>query len=306
MPIASMPCSRVAPNARALPSSPQGLGRGLGFRAYLIAALLLLVQVSAMAQDGPRLYDIEVLVFRHIGQSTLSPKAIQDFTNLPIPGHHASQDEESYLTPSSGMETAWRKLNNSGAYEALYFTRWRQTTSRYNRPRRYRLHNDVPLYRPGEEPLEEFFDADESDEFGTLNNAPLDANDELTLLEEAQEPSVDEIEGWFKQPFPSSEKDELNYALDGWLSFSRQRFYHIGVDLELRSIDSWGDTGDSLRSDDRISQSRRIEVGRFEYFDTPGLSVLVRVIEVEKPDFDALREEERQQRLDEPAPPLGQ
>lgn len=256
----------------------------------LLCSLFFSFSAPVQAQRELRLYDIEVLVFRHAGPSTLLPQAMVDYTETPIPLRHPSQDEEDYLLPTHGMETAWRKINNSGAYEAIAFRRWRQAASSYNRPKRYRVHSDqVIAYTPF---TDDFFE----DPFADLEQQTLEPEAEAEVDESTEvletEPLIFDLEEAFKVPFPPTETNESDFVLDGWLSFSRQRFYHIGLELELRSIDAWNDSGAGIRSDDRIAQSRRIEVGRFEYFDTPGLSVLVRVLEVEPPDFEALRQEQ--------------
>lgn len=258
-------------------------------RAYPLAlwsslVVALLLSANALAQDGPRLYDVEVLVFRHLGPATLSPEAIEDFTALPIPLLHPSEDPELAQKPSPGMETAWRKLSNSAAMEPLWYQRWRQATSNYNRPRRYRVHSDDVLERPQFEELP-------PGELLSPTPAPPEVPE--VIPQEAPQPLTPvELKAAYQVAFPPTEKDPQNYRLDGWVSFSRQRFYHIGMDLEWRSLDPWGDSGDTLRSDDRINQNRRIEIGRFEYFDTPGLSALVRVTEVIKPDFRGIELEQ--------------
>ncbi|GAB4180793.1 MAG: hypothetical protein Tsb002_00040 [Wenzhouxiangellaceae bacterium] len=216
---------------------------------------------TAQAADTPAepLYDIEVLIFRHAGPLTLPPQEAQDYSGYAVPQAHPTQDPDTAKQPSPGMETAWRKFSNSGAYQPLLFQRWRQPVSAYRNPLRYRLHDEQMLWRPQQAETEL-----ESDPIA--DTAAVDAWNELAADGES---------------VTKADSDPNYYQLDGWLSFSRQRFFHIALELEQRSIDPWVEEGLSpVRSDDRIAQNRRIELDRFEYFDTPGLSVLVRITPV--------------------------
>ncbi len=80
--------------------------------------------------------------------------------------------------------------------------------------------------------------------------------------------------------------DNVLYQLEGTVGFAEQRFFHLVLDFELRAVD---ETGRPVVVD-RLAQSRQIDPGRVEYFDTAGLAVLALVSPLESgtgPDDEA-------------------
>lgn len=226
------------------------------------------------------LYDIEVLVFSHQPEYGLKPETATDFVDYPSPQAHPSENPELTEQQSPGMESAWRKLNNSGAYQPHLFARWRQAASDYTNPLRLRLHDDQVLFLP----------KDDHEETGD----PLSSFGDLVVSTSVPEPATSASEGISEEETSAEAEgpppDPAFYAFDGWISFSHQRFFHIGLNFERRIIDPWlGENAEALSSIDRIEQQRQIEPGRFEYFDTPGLSVLVRVTEVPEEELEEWR-----------------
>ena len=196
--------AQVKPSGVCLHLTPPNKQQQSDLHRLLILLLLACCCISfnahAQRQNQLRLYDVEVLIFRHVGPSRLQTKPMIDYTELGIPLRHPSQDGEDYLTPTHGMETAWRKINNSGAYEAIAFRRWRQATSSYQRPRRYRLHGDQII-------IDHSAQSDFLDDPFAQEELP-DYNDETELDDAApdiidEEPSLFDLEEAYKVPFLS-------------------------------------------------------------------------------------------------------
>jgi hypothetical protein len=87
-----------------------------------------------------------------------------------------------------------------------------------------------------------------------------------------------------------------HYVVEGALKLRRTRFLHIDIDLEMRSrarAAQPGPAGPPLLPQYQgyevhtLKQSRQVRTGRLEYFDSPVLGALVRVIELERGNMEA-------------------
>jgi len=159
-------------------------------------------------------------------------------------------------------------------------------------PKNY-AQNRVPLLD-----LEVVHDTDDSAGKPPASGAPLEAiadrlnqsGDYAVLLQQSwlQRPGVwpnppvkwlhDDIPLTFPNDMPLAEA--VDYQLEGTAGFAVQRYYHLVLDFEWRARD---ETGRPVAVD-RLAQSRQIEPGRVEYFDTAGLAVLARVTRLETAD----------------------
>ncbi len=245
----------------------------------VIFLTLSVALVTARADELPPVYQVEVLVFSHIqGHSDRHPvREMTDFshamdpdrleidpdepTPLRLPDNDVEpepdyrprpRDFEPAGSPSTAMERAWSRLEASGMHRPVTRRSWYQTAPRHRMTRPVRIHDEEVVHEdwPREDPVE-----------------PILA---VTRLEPDEKT---ELRKWFRT--------------DGTIRLNRRQYYHLAVDLEWREpVPDWG--LDRTRLDfmpeylvHRVQQSRTIQPGRLEYFDSAWLGVLVLVTRLE-------------------------
>jgi hypothetical protein len=241
----------------------------------LLMASLLMCTTSSFAESGN--YRIEVLVFNHLegGTRPQELEEIRSFSAYPELGEYLAAEAPVKLeVMSTIMQDAWRRLRLSSGFRPLLFASWEQTRIDYHPP--VRLHDEELIAKQIHFPHEVVFvDLRETNLF----------DDYMTSY----------------------------YRLDGSVQLRRSRFLHLDLDLEYRQDllprptpemaleneepgfprvtehepaedDSFsGDLSQLLDPSPgpallfSLKQSRQIRTGQMQYFDSPFLSVLVRV-----------------------------
>ncbi|WP_154222066.1 CsiV family protein [Marinicella rhabdoformis] len=249
--------------------------------------LLLAIQTGHAANylplsSGIQLYDVEVLVFARLlsqpESNQVSNRAEVDLTSLNameaadddmawlIESEKPDQEGDQWQVPIEGEKTsdakalAWfsfndlpsdnavfNKIDKHPSMRALFYQKWRQPATPYRNPGFVKISNwseDIPVDQPLDAPEEE----------SIRNN---------TLAGFANE---NEPEDTFLVPI------KPDYTIRGKVAFSKQRFQHGHVDINLyrESLD-----GETIIY--RTEQSTQIELGSWQYFDHPQFGVMMKV-----------------------------
>ncbi|MCC5863793.1 MAG: hypothetical protein JJU31_01610 [Wenzhouxiangella sp.] len=154
---------------------------------------------------------------------------------------------------SPGMQAAWRRLTDSGAYRPLSWRAWHQPLHRQQLAPAVRLHDDQIIRL-------DWLDVERT--LQTLPGQPARRDFELAAF-----------------------MPEAHYRLDGSMRLRQRQFMHVELDLVWREpVDAasgplnpihWRPAGFESH---RLSQSRTIRTERLEYFDSAQFGVLVQVV----------------------------
>lgn len=240
-------------------------------------ALILLLVVAPQALLAQDLVRVEVLVFKYAnGQSDRWPAdEVEDFSALidprerarlaaaamdadanpqgsststsPAEATQASAVAEPYVHDgqlSANMQRALNRLNASAAHEVLSVTTWLQALDRRRAAPPIRVRGDSPLR------IEQA--RDEVPAFSLETG--------LNLVQQAPPPV---------------------YRLDGSVRIRQRQFRHAELNLVWTDSRVEAAAGSFLGTDDfeihRLRQSRPIQLGRIEYFDSAFLGALILV-----------------------------
>ena len=92
---------------------------------------------------------------------------------------------------------------------------------------------------------------------------------------------------WDKQAAPAHEiNGGPNPRIDGDVTFYRQRYLHLEIDLQLAEFRFSPDTSLAGSEPIRIHGDRRIRIGETHFFDHPQYGVLARLIRLPEPDSE--------------------
>ena len=90
---------------------------------------------------------------------------------------------------------------------------------------------------------------------------------------------------WSKEAAPSYEIDTgPNPQIHGDVTFYRQRYLHLALDINLAELEFAGGSSLERREPIRIQGDRRIRIGETHFFDHPQYGVLARLIRLPDPD----------------------
>lgn len=169
-------------------------------------------------------------------------------SEIPLPEFFLQLDE---LSP--GMQAAWRRLTDSGAFRPLSWRAWHQPLSRQQLAPSVRLHDDQIIRL-------DWLDVERT--LPPLPGQPAHRDFELAAF-----------------------MPEAHYRLDGSLRLRQRQFTHIELDLVWRDpVDAtsgplnpmhWRPAGFESH---RLSQSRAVRPERLEYFDSAQFGVLVQIV----------------------------
>lgn len=279
-----------------------------------LPVLILTLLLGAGFAHAEQIYRVEVLVFTHqAGTSDRWPEQVlRDFSALPDPLHRAAlaawtarraaleapagsdpevPDQPLALDPgsssgpasrsgaatsspsvrraegdlplwpeffmelgelSTGMQRAAGRISASAGHELLASLSWLQPLDRRTSAAAVRIHDQTPL--------------------------------ELAWL--APNASEYQLDSMIIGPRPVP---TAHYRLDGSFRLRQRQFRHVELDLVWREpvFDRVSLTGDEPERFQihRLQQSRPIQLGRLEYFDSAWLGVLVLVERWERPDL---------------------
>lgn len=271
-------------------------------RQLCLAAALLLAACSAVAQEQG-FYRVEVVIFTHAGgeSDAWADEAFESFADLVDPSRASwarefereavserpddseereisdalealetiatlERDEpalvETLLYPdpwigqdalSGRMQPVLRKLADSGAYRVRSHLAWYQPLGRETAARAVRIHDDQPI----------------AADWVTLS--PMGG---LSRQGRAVE-TVGDLAVQF------------HYRLDGFVRLRQRQFMHADIELHWRVPQSVGPApmlttprqDDSRFEQHYLQESRTVRPGRFEYFDSDWLGLLLLVTE---------------------------
>ncbi len=94
----------------------------------------------------------------------------------------------------------------------------------------------------------------------------------LSLIDSIEQPVADEP--MIPTLFPTKQIHP-DYSIDGQVAFSKQRFTHLHVKMNLFRINAEGE-----QIIHKIAQQKRVELGEWQYFDHQQFGVLAKVTEV--------------------------
>ena len=222
-----------------------------------------------LQQDGV-IYDVDVVVFARL----LSQPSAKNINNKPItknenlmslPAWNRQQPLLVYPEPVSENSAEWQlplseqpkqvdvlswvildqsmnhaivnRLQANPGIKPLFHQKWRQPPSPFTQP-----------------------------QFIEVSTLPAT----IDLSEYAQE-EPNEINYFERQA-----QQVADYSIDGQVAFSKRKFSHLHVDMNLYRQNSEGETIIY-----QISQQRQIETGQWQYFDHPQFGVLAKVTQVQ-------------------------
>lgn len=258
--------------------------------------LLLAMQTGHAANylplsSGIQLYDVEVIVFARLlsqpDSSQVSNRTEIDLTTLNamqvaeddmawlIESEKPDQEGDQWQVPIEGEATsdakalAWfafdnlpsdnavyNKLDKHPNMRALFYQKWRQPATPYRKPGYVKISN-----WPEDVSVDETTEADSS----FSNNS--------TLAGYAYESDEEDV---------TIEPIKPDYTMRGKVAFSKQRFQHGHVDVNLYRNDF---NGESIIY--RIEQNTQIDLDKWQYFDHPQFGVMLKVAlatEFKKPE----------------------
>lgn len=275
------------------PSSPSS--------PYWLCGLLLALSAAAWSQPQPStetvpaesIWHVEVLLFAHrFGDIAWREQSrLQDFRPLPVmpaipvasePGTN-SEDIEPFA--SEPMASAWQRMQ--GRYELLGYYRWNQLEGI---GRRWRIHGEAPL----------------STDDISADPGPTDS----TGAAQSTVSATPDLASTADSPTQPDAAPQFQYVLDGSLKVNtgtvgvaelnvreRSRVLYYRNDPLAQGNDRLADGNDDqsgsevrqspsdgqTQADYRVralQQTRRIQAGRMEYFDSSGLAALVLISEL--------------------------
>lgn len=244
--------------------------------------LFIFLSCSAMAESGS--YRVEVIVFRNLAEQATADETdfLRSFSRFPALEDRELPDDFSVVDKKSGaMDRAWRQLRSSRSYQPLLYAAWKQERIEYYP--RIHIHNDQvigsrlrhspraagqppdsrqpgPAVVPGRGPAPEPPAGEPSPVPATGAGADV--------ATPAAEPVYDNL-----------------YQLDGTVQLRRSRFLHLDLDLEyrLQPAERREPEQGNFNGATRIyhfNQSRQVNTGEMQYFDSPYFGALVLVTAV--------------------------
>ena len=244
--------------------------------------LLLAIQTSQAANylplsSGIQLYDIEVVIFaRQLSQPDsfqISNREEVDLTDLNamqtaeedmawlIEAEKTDQEDDQWQVPIDEKETsnaqalAWFAFNdlpsNNAVYNklaahpnmrALFYQKWRQPATPYRNPGFVKISNWSEDTRTDE--------IDEESNNSTLVGFSYQNNEESIPAEPVKP----------------------DFTVRGKVAFSKQRFQHGHVDINL-----YRDSIDGETIIYRLDQNTQIDLDKWQYFDHPQFGVMLKV-----------------------------
>lgn len=294
------------------------------YKAYLIIIIMLAMSCQDCFGEDQR-YRVELIVLRHLeGFSEQPPVTVlTDFTAAldllaPPPLETATDQvgsdnsgeanadlappatgEEEILvtepeepvavlieTPGDMMQQAWRRLRSSSGFRPELYLSWEQA-DREPYPS-IRVHDQELVLE--EDPWAELRLAQTGDTVGTV------FSDTGLKPAPGSQTGVDFITGE-ETLIAALPEPTRYYRIDGTARFSKSRFLHLDLDIELREL-LFGDQDQEMAlpaaiSDDelappptafqvhRVHQSRQVQSQEMEYFDGPVFAILVLISRVE-------------------------
>jgi hypothetical protein len=244
--------------------------------------LFILLSCSAMAESGS--YRVEVIVFRNLAEQVTPGETdfVRSFSRFPALEDRELPDDFSVVDEKSGaMDRAWRRLRSSGSYRPLLYAAWKQERIEYYPP--IHIHNDQVIgsrLHPQAQATGQSPGPREADTAAVPARAPahepptgepspaLEAGANEAVAAAAPEPVYDNL-----------------YQLDGTVQLRRSRFLHLDLDLEYRlQADELPEPEQgNFNGATRIyhfNQSRQVNTGEMQYFDSPYFGALVLVTAV--------------------------
>ena len=226
--------------------------------------------------SGIQLYDVEVVVFSRQNQTPHSSQfnnreevdlievnamfPAETDTELLIDEQTVNTSDEQWQVPIEGEKhsnakaLAWfaldqpaennpvyKKLNKHPNMQALFYQQWRQPATPYSNPGFIKISN---------------WSVDK------LNDSKIDQPSSTIVGDLYQTESDEELEFQVKP----------NYTVRGKVAFSKRRFQHGHVDVNLYRESQDGETLVY-----RITQETQIDLDQWQYFDHPQFGVMLRV-----------------------------
>jgi len=249
----------------------------------LSVLLLGLLSLNALAESGA--YRVEIVVFRNLGTAAAADEAdeLRSFSKYPALEDSELPDDFSVVTKMGRtMDRAWRRLRSSGSYQPLLYAAWEQERIEYypaihihsDRVIGSRLRSPAPLAAP----------PPAAKRSGAAGPVAVEAEPQEFPAAGPDEPAVAHGDAAGDRPQPVYDK---LYQLDGTVQLRRSRFLHLDLDLEYR-LDAGElpdpETGQNINGATRVyrfRQSRQVNTGEMQYFDSPYFGALVLVTAVQ-------------------------
>ncbi len=242
--------------------------------------LFIFLSCSAMAESGS--YRVEVIVFRNLAElATAEETAIpRSFSGFPALEDRELPDDFSVVDKKSeAMDRVWRQLRASKSYQPLLYAAWEQERIEYYPP--IHIHNAQVVGSRLRSAPQAAGQPPDPREAGT---AAVSARAPAREPPAGQPTRVPAIGADAAAAAPEPVYDDL-YQLDGTVQLRRSRFLHLDLDLEYRL--QAGELPDpeqgNFNGAARIyhfNQSRQVNTGELQYFDSPFFGALVLVTPV--------------------------
>lgn len=253
------------------------------FTILLILPLLTSAQEYQVLQPDQWVYDVEVVIF---GRQLSQPDALNinsRRSNLDVPVHEILVDYKELpllelIPQEQSADSANWQVPIEGEPPEQQALIWILLDKGLNHPVINRLQSNPTIkpliYKKWRQPATEFL----SPEFvavTSINKPEVAFENTIHITSDFQDENHQTIE---KHP---------DYAFDGLVAYSKQRFDHVSVKMNYYRHDPFGEVISYA-----IDQKQRIKLSEWQYFDHQQFGVMVKVspIEIESSQEDGDKE----------------